>query len=168
MPRPRAARPGSVAYAVRPRRELTWVRPRSHGVAAGRRRPAEADARGGLSLLHLLLAGRREAATAAQPARDALLEEEGIPGRPHPAASLSPPLTAGPAPPLPTGAAARRAGACGYLRAPAHRNSRSPARLERLPARELGAGSAGGWEAGLCGACRPNMAAGARRAAEGA
>lgn len=46
MPRPRAARPGSVAYAARPRRELTWVRPRSHGVAAGRRRPAEADARG--------------------------------------------------------------------------------------------------------------------------
>lgn len=58
------------------------------------------DARGSLSLLHLQVAGRQEAATAAQPARDALLEEEGTPGRPHPAASLSPPLAAGPAPPL--------------------------------------------------------------------
>lgn len=85
--------------------------PHSHGWLRGRSWPAEADAHGALSLLHLLLAGRREAAKTAQPARDALLVEEGIPGRPHPAASLSPPLVAGPAPPFPTGAAARGAGA---------------------------------------------------------
>lgn len=79
-------------------------------------------------MLRLLLAGRREAAKTAQPARDAILEEEGIPGRPHPTASLSspPPLAAGPAPPSPTGVAAR-GGGCGYLRAPAHRNSRPAA-----------------------------------------
>lgn len=45
MPRPRAARPGSVAYVARPRRELTWVRPHSHGSPRGeggrpRRTPA--------------------------------------------------------------------------------------------------------------------------------
>lgn len=78
-----------------------------------RRRGEKAAGRGGRlrgPLLHLLLAGRWEAATAALPARDALLEEEGIPGRLHPAASHSPPLAADPAPPLPTGADARGAG----------------------------------------------------------
>lgn len=112
-------------------------------VAAGRRRPAEADARGALSLLHLLLAGRWEAATAAQPARDALLEEEGIPGRPHPEASHSPPLAAGPAPPLPTGAAARRGGG---LRLPAR--ARSPELALRRP---LGAPSGAGARRGVRG-----------------
>lgn len=45
MPRPRAARPGSVVYIARPRRELTWVRPHSHASSRGeggrpRRTPA--------------------------------------------------------------------------------------------------------------------------------
>lgn len=35
MPRPRAARLGSVAYVARPRCELTWVRPHSHGSPRG-------------------------------------------------------------------------------------------------------------------------------------
>lgn len=98
-------------------------------VAVGRRWPAEAYARGALSPCSVSCsrgAGRQRRGTAG---RDALLEEEGIPGRPHPTASLStppPPLAAGPAPPFPSGVAAR-GGGCGYLRAPAHRNSRPTA-----------------------------------------
>lgn len=73
-----------------------------------------------------------------------------------------------PRPSVPDGGGSTRGGGCGYLRAPAHRNSRPAAGLERLPAPDLRAGSAGGWEARPCHACQPNMAAGARRAPEGA
>lgn len=169
-PRPRAARPGSVADAARPRRELTW----SGRTRAGRRgekaagRPRRTPA-GPSPFSNLRLAGRWEAATAAQPARDALLEEEGIPGRPHPAASLSPPpLAAGPAPPLPTGAAARRAGVAATCARPLTGTRAPPPAWSAFRRGSSARGPRAAGRPRPSGACRPNMAAGAGRAPEGA
>lgn len=129
-PGPSAARPGSAAAAA----SLPAVRPHSHGSPQGdgdrpRRTPA---GWGPLSVLHLLLAGCAGAATTAPPARDAFLEEEGTPGRPHP----SPPslLLSPPAPPLRSRRGRTRAGL--GLRLPAR--ARSP---ELAPCTLLGAPS---------------------------
>lgn len=138
------------------------------GGGGGRRRGPRA-----LSLLHLLVPGRPAAATTAEPARDALLQEEGVPWLPTPRPH-SPPPSPGPAPSLLAGAGA---GAGRGLRLPARAAVRSPelgprrsgSRAPSLPAPTPPSGPLGGLRAALlwsgyatgpCHFSRPNMAAG--------